>query len=59
MVLVLHQVRAVFRDADVHKLTNDTAEIRRHQKAFEPRDSLRVKLLIDETQEIYAITLEN
>lgn len=50
MILILDQAVTVLGDADRHKLADDTAKISRHQKAFEARHSLCIKLLIDEAQ---------
>ena len=52
VILILHQTGAVLWDTDVRKLTNDAAEIRWHEKTFEPRYPFFMKLLIDETQKI-------
>ena len=51
VILIFHQTGAVLWDTDVREFTNDAAEIRRHEKTFEPRYPLFIELLIDEAQE--------
>ena len=52
VVVVFYHRFAMFWDGRGHELAHDTAEVRSHQKGFEPLDFLGTERLVDEAQEV-------
>ena len=52
VVLVFGQGETVIREGGAHKLTDQTAEIGRHEHGFEPAKTFGIQLLIDETEKV-------
>lgn len=55
MVAVLHDRRAMTGDCGGHELAHNAAEVRGHEKRFEPRHTLGVQLLVDKAEEVQKV----